>query len=62
MRSRRMSKEELVTLKVLMDKGKSNTKIAAILGITEGAVRYHRCKAEAGKASTSYDKPFKKKT
>jgi transposase len=54
-----MSKEELVTLKVLMDKGKSNTEIAAILGITEGAVRYHRCKAEAGQASTSYDKPFK---
>jgi transposase len=54
-----MCKEELVTLKVLLSKGKSNTEIAAILGVTEGTVRYHRNKAQDGGASPGFDKPFK---
>jgi transposase len=33
--------EEIVTLKVLKQKGQSNAQIAQTLGITEGAVRYH---------------------
>lgn len=38
----RLRKEELVTLNVLADKGQSNGQIAHTLGVTEGAVRYHR--------------------
>ncbi len=37
----KISKEDVVTLKVLRQKGESNGAIAARLGITEGAVRYH---------------------
>jgi len=40
----RLSKEEIVTLKVLVQKGCSNVEIAQKLGITEGAVRYQRNK------------------
>jgi transposase len=34
--------EEIVTLQVLAEKGQSNREIARALGVTEGAVRYHR--------------------
>lgn len=59
MRACRMDKEELVTLKVLLDKGKSNTEIAKILGLSEGTVRYHRNKAQSSGASSGFVKPFK---
>lgn len=36
----RLSKEEIVTLKVLVQKGYSNVEIAQKLGITEGSIRY----------------------
>lgn len=62
MKAGRMCKEELVTLKVLLSKGKSNTEIAAILGVTEGTVRYHRNKAQDGEDSSGFDKPFKAET
>ena len=38
---RKLSEEEIVTLKVLHAKGQSNCEIAQLLGVTEGAVRYH---------------------
>lgn len=38
---RKLSKEEIVTLKTLKKRRQSNCQIARILDITEGAVRYH---------------------
>jgi transposase len=40
--ARKLSPEEIVTLQVLKDKGQSNRQIAAVLGVTEAAVRYHQ--------------------
>jgi hypothetical protein len=39
--TRRLSREELVTIPVLKEKGQANTQIAQILGVTEGAVQHH---------------------
>lgn len=36
-----LTAEEIVTLSVLKSKGQSNTQIAQVLGVSEGAVRYH---------------------
>lgn len=44
----RLSREEVVTIKVLAAKGQNNCKIARTLGVTEGAVRYHRRRQHAG--------------
>jgi predicted transcriptional regulator len=38
----RLRKEDLVTLQVLSARGQSNRAVAALLGVTEGAVRYRR--------------------
>jgi transposase len=56
---RRMSKEELVTLKVLVNKGQPNTKIAKVLGVSEGTVRYHRRKMQSRQQSPGCGKPFR---
>jgi transposase len=37
----KLTAEEIVTLRVLNNKGQSNTQIAHTLGVSEGAVRYH---------------------
>ncbi len=39
---RRLSREEIVTLNTLASKGEPNTRIADLLDVTEGTVRYHR--------------------
>lgn len=44
----RLSKEEIVTLRVLKGKGQKKTEIAATLGVTEGTVRYHLKRASSG--------------
>jgi transposase len=54
-----MSKEELVTLKVLISKQQKHTQVAKVLGISEGAVRYQRKKLDAGMLGTGCQKPFK---
>ena len=38
----KLSKDEIVTLQVLGEKGKSNRAIARQLDVSEGTVRYHR--------------------
>ena len=37
----KLTKDEIVTLQVLNQKGESNRAIARRLGVSEGAVRYH---------------------
>ena len=37
----KLRKDDVVTIHVLKDKGESNARIARVLGVTEGAVRYH---------------------
>ena len=59
MKGHRLSKEELMTLKVLSDKGQPNTRIAATLGVSEGTVRYHKRKAASDIPSNGCEKPFK---
>ena len=46
---RRLSQEEIVTLKTLKQKEMSNVQISQALGVTEGAVRYH-CRPAADSA------------
>jgi hypothetical protein len=48
MSGRRLRREEVVTLKVMTEKRVPNTEIGRVLGVTEGAVRYHRRKAGVG--------------
>lgn len=43
-----MTKEQIVALKVLNEKGQSNTATAKTLGVTEGAVRYHLRREQQG--------------
>src|SRR5271154_1881566 len=42
----KLKPEEIVTLKVLKQKGQSNMQIAQALGVTEGTVRYHVRRAD----------------
>jgi transposase len=53
----KLRREELVTLAVLAKHGQSNGQIAEVLGVTEGAVRYHR--RRQGRADGRRDKPAK---
>ena len=53
----KLSAEEIVTLRVLNNKGQSNTQIAHTLGVSEGAVRYHL--RRHGQADGRQDKPRK---
>lgn len=56
--AKRLSFEEVVTLKTLKKKGQSNGAIAQVLGVTEGAVRYH-VRREAAGAADGRAKPRK---
>ena len=48
--ARRLSKEEVVTIHVLAEKGASKREIARKLGVTEGAVRYQLRKKEEARS------------
>ena len=54
-----MDKQELVTLKVLIEKGKTNPVIAEILGVSECGVRYQQRIVQSGEAAGGFEKPFK---
>jgi len=54
----RLSREEVVTIEVLAQKGQNNSEIARTLGVSEGTVRYHRRRADAGAEDGRRDKPF----
>jgi hypothetical protein len=51
----KLKPEEIVTLKVLKQKGQSNVQIAQALGVSEGTVRYHV--RRAGKPDARRNKP-----
>jgi len=53
----KLTAEEIVTLRVLNNKGQSNTQIAHTLGVSEGAVRYHL--RRHGQSDGRQDKPRK---
>jgi transposase len=53
----KLTREMLVTLAVLVQRGQSNGQIAHTLGVTEGAIRYHR--RRDGCADGRRDKPAK---
>lgn len=57
----RLKKEDIVTIKVLKNKQEPNRSIARLLGVSEGAVRYHLRKADEGRdgADGRRDKEFK---
>lgn len=44
----KLRQEEVVTITVLSEKGQSNAEIARTLGVTEGAVRYHKRRKASG--------------
>jgi len=46
--SLRLTKEEVVTIRVLTEKGQNNCEIARTLAVTEGTVRYHLRRAAEG--------------
>lgn len=54
----RLSSEEVVTIKVLAEKGERKTQIARALGVSEGTVRYHLRRLEDGTEDGRRDKPF----
>lgn len=56
----RLSKEEKMTIQVLNEKEESGRAIARLLGVSEGAVRYHLRKAREGRADEDgrRHKPF----
>ena len=55
----RLSKEEIVALRVLGEKKMKKTKIAAMLGVSEGTVRYHLKRQAIDAKDGRADKPQK---
>ncbi len=55
----RLRREEVVTIGVLADKGKSKISIARTLGVVEGTVRYHLKRAANGAVDGRKHKPRK---
>jgi transposase len=56
---RRLREEEVVTVQVLAEKGQNHCEIARVMGVTEGAVRYHLRRAAAGARDRRGEKVFK---
>jgi FixJ family two-component response regulator len=55
--ARQLTPEEIVTLRVLKEKGQSNRQIARTLQVSEGSVRYHL--SRLGKPDGRQNKPRK---
>lgn len=55
----RLSREEIVTIHVLSEKGQSNSEIARTLGVTEGTVRYHQRRRAENAVDGRKNKPRK---
>lgn len=55
----RLRQEEVVTIRVLAEKGQNHCEIARTVGVTEGTVRYHLRRAAEGAEDGRKDKAFK---
>jgi len=55
----RLSEEEVVTIRVLAEKGQNHCQIARTVGVSEGTVRYHLRRAVEGAEDGRKAKPFK---
>ena len=55
----RLDREARVTIKILASRGTSNAAVARLLGVSEGAVRYHLGRMTAGAVDGRGSKPFK---
>lgn len=58
----RLSQEEVVTIRVLADKGQNHCEIARTVGVTESTVRYHLRRAAEGAEDGRRDKEQKAET
>lgn len=54
----KLSSEDVVTVSSLVKRGLSNVEIARLLGVSEGAVRYHRRRIEEGAVDGRSKQPF----
>lgn len=54
-----LSREEVVTIRVLDEKGQNHCEVARTLGVTESTVRYHLRRAAAGARDGRREKGFK---
>jgi len=54
----RLSKEEVVTIRVLADKGQNHCQIARTVGVSEGTVRYHLRRSAEGATDGRSQRPF----
>ncbi len=59
---RRLSQEEIVTIRVLAEKGQNHCEIARTVGVTESTVRYHLRRAAEGAEDGRRDKPERAST
>src|SRR5579875_404908 len=55
----RVDREARVTIKALVSRGSSNSAVARLLGVSEGAVRYHVTRMSAGALDGRGEKAFK---
>ncbi len=55
----RLDREARVTIQVLASRGTSNSAVARLLGVSEGAVRYHLGRMAAGAVDGRGAKAFK---
>lgn len=55
----RLSKEEVVTIRVLATKGQNHCEIGRTVGVTESTVRYHLRRAAEGAEDGRREKPQK---
>ncbi len=54
----RLREEEIMTIRVLAQKGVAQTEVARQLGVCEGTVRYHLRREATGATDGRKDKPF----
>jgi predicted transcriptional regulator len=55
----RLEPEARMTIKALVARGTSHAAVARLLGVSEGAVRYHLARMAAGAVDGRGTKPFK---
>lgn len=54
----KLSKEQVMTISVLSEKGVANREAARLLGVSEGTIRYHRRRQAAGAADGRRGRPM----